>query len=357
MTVGGDFFQMISKQLLTSMEKIRFGVIGTNFITDWVIAGARQDPRFELSAVCSRTRERADAFADRYGIPYRYTSLEEMAESPHVDAVYIATPNSLHASQAILCMSRGRHVLCEKPLASNAAEVREMAAASEKYGVTLMEAMKSTLTPNFRVLAEGLGKIGRVRRYVASYCQYSSRYDLFRSGHLTNTFNPEYSNGAVMDIGVYTIYPMVVLFGAPLQVSASATLLPSGVDGQGTAVFRYDGMEASVAYSKISDSYLPSEIQGEEGTIVIDHISRMDRLSFIPRSTGNADRRGKTCPEDWSLPSARDVYYYEVAEFIDLVLSGRRESSVNTHRNSLLVISLIDEIRRQTGVVFPADGR
>ena len=83
----------------------------------------------------------------------------------------------------------------------------------------------------------------------------------------------------------------------------------------------------------------------------------MDRLSFIPRSTGNADRRGKTCPEDWSLPSARDVYYYEVAEFIDLVLSGRRESSVNTHRNSLLVISIIDEIRRQTGVVFPADGR
>ena len=106
------------------MDKVRFGVVGTNFITDWVIAGARQDERFELVAVYSRTQETADAFASKHNIPYTFTSLEEMAKSPLIDAVYIASPNFLHASQSILCMSYGKHVLCEKPFASNAKEVR-----------------------------------------------------------------------------------------------------------------------------------------------------------------------------------------------------------------------------------------
>ena len=71
------------------MDKVRFGVVGTNFISDWVIAGARQDERFELVAVYSRTQETADAFASKHNIPYTFTSLEEMAKSPLIDAVYI----------------------------------------------------------------------------------------------------------------------------------------------------------------------------------------------------------------------------------------------------------------------------
>ena len=131
------------------MGKVRFGVVGTNFISDWVLTGARQDSRFEAVAVYSRKEETAEAFAARHNIPHTFTSLEEMAASPLIDAVYIASPNFLHARQSILCMSHGKHVLCEKPLASNAREAAQMIEASERYGVTLMEAMKPTLTPNF----------------------------------------------------------------------------------------------------------------------------------------------------------------------------------------------------------------
>jgi predicted dehydrogenase len=102
------------------MEKIRFGVVGTNFISDWVIAGGREDERFELSAVCSRTEDTGRAFAAKHGIPHCYTSLEEMAADPLIDAVYIASPNAFHATQSILCMKHGKHVLCEKAFASNA---------------------------------------------------------------------------------------------------------------------------------------------------------------------------------------------------------------------------------------------
>ena len=263
--------------------KIRFGMVGTGFIADWVLAGARQDARFEAVAICSRSQERADAFAAKHGIPHTFTSLGQMAASPLVDAVYIATPNFLHASQSILCMRHGKHVLCEKPLASNAREARQMVAVARECGVTLMEAMISTLNPNFRVVQEYLPRLGTIRRYFASFCQYSSRYDKFRQGIVLNAFNPELSNGAMLDIGVYTVYPMVALFGRPLEVEAQGIVLSSGADGQGVVNFRYEGMNATVLYSKIANSSLPTEIQGEEGNLLLDAIHTIRDVAYLPR--------------------------------------------------------------------------
>lgn len=337
------------------MNKIRFGVIGTNFITDWVIAGAKQDERFELVAVCSRTQERANEFAAKYDIPYTFTSLEEMAASPLIDAVYIATPNYLHASQSILCMKHGKHVLCEKPMASNAYEVKQMIAASRQYGVTLMEAMKPTLTPNFRVLREALPKAGVIRRYFASYCQYSSRYDKFKEGIVLNAFKPELSNGAMMDIGVYTVYPMVVLFGRPNKISASGVVLSTGTDGQGAVNFEYEGMNATVLYSKIANSSLPTEIEGEDGNFMLDKINQINRVTWQARPVASSGKGPLTPVEDISAVTDKDEYYYEVAEFINLVQAGKLESEVNSHENSLITIEIIDEVRRLLGVSFLAD--
>lgn len=337
------------------MNKIRFGVVGTNFITDWVIAGAKQDERFELVAVCSRTQERANEFAAKYDIPYTFTSLEKMAASPLIDAVYIATPNYLHASQSILCMKHGKHVLCEKPMASNAYEVKQMIAASRQYGVTLMEAMKPTLTPNFRVLREALSKAGVIRRYFASYCQYSSRYDKFKEGIVLNAFKPELSNGAMMDIGVYTVYPMVVLFGRPNKISASGVVLSTGTDGQGAVNFEYEGMNATVLYSKIANSSLPTEIEGEDGNFMLDKINQINRVTWQARPVASSGKGPLTPVEDISAVTDKDEYYYEVAEFINLVQAGKLESEVNSHENSLITIEIIDEVRRQLGVSFLAD--
>ena len=100
-------------------KKLRFAIIGTNFISDWIIAGGRQDQRFEVAAVYSRSQATASAFALKHSIPHTFTSLDALATSDLVDAVYIASPNSLHATQSILMMRHGKHVLCEKPFASN----------------------------------------------------------------------------------------------------------------------------------------------------------------------------------------------------------------------------------------------
>lgn len=339
------------------MNKVRFGVVGTNNITDWVIAGGRQDERFELTAVCSRTAERAEEFAAKHGIPHTFTSLEEMAGSNVVDAIYIATPNCCHAEQAILCMNHGKHVLCEKPFASNAKEVRSMIEAAQRNNVTLMEAMISTFNPNFIIAKEHLDKLGTIRRYFASYCQYSSRYDKFKEGVILNAFKPELSNGAVMDIGIYTIYPMVALFGRPKSVEAQGVVLSSGVDGQGAVNFGYEGMNATVLYSKIANSFLPTEIEGEAGNLIIDQIHIANKVDFVPRVPTGQGQAQKDTREHIGTELDHSVYYYEMKEFIDLVLEGRKESSVNTWDNSLATIEIIDEIRRQLGVTYPADNR
>lgn len=339
------------------MEKVRFGVVGTNFITDWVIAGAREDSRFELAAVCSRTRERGEEFAAKHNIPHIFTSLEEMASSDKVDAIYIASPNYMHAEQSILAMSHGKHVLCEKPLASNAREAKEMIAASEQYGVALMEAMKSTLSPNFRAVKQNLHRIGTPRRYFASFCQYSSRYDKYKEGVVLNAFRPELSNGAMMDIGVYTIYPLVALFGKPQSISAQGVVLSSGADGQGVVNMQYDELNATVLYSKIANSQLPAEIQGEEGNILIDRIQTPVDVRFYPRQAPASGHEKRVEGELLSREESHNEYYYEIREFIDMILSGRRESDINSHATSLATMEIIDEVRRQIGVHYPADDK
>ncbi|MED4988888.1 Gfo/Idh/MocA family oxidoreductase [Parageobacillus toebii] len=325
---------------------IRFATIGTNWITEAFIEAARKVEDFTLTAVYSRTEEKAKEFAAKTGAKQMFTNLEELAKSKDIDAVYIASPNSLHAEQAILLMNHGKHVLCEKPMASNTKEVKAMIDAARRNDVVLMEAMKTTLLPNFLTIREHLHKIGKIRRYFASYCQYSSRYDAYKQGTILNAFNPAFSNGSLMDIGVYCIYPMVVLFGKPHRLQANSLKLESGVDGEGSIIFDYGDMDAMVMYSKITNSYLPSEIQGEEGSILIDAIHTPTKVEIRYRD-------GRI--EDITVPQEQPPMYYEAKEFIELIKNGKRESEINSHEHSLLTIALMEEARKQTGIVFPAD--
>ncbi|HEY0828342.1 MAG TPA: Gfo/Idh/MocA family oxidoreductase [Bacilli bacterium] len=325
---------------------IRFGVIGTNKITEEFIKAARETEEFKLTAVYSRTIEKAEEFAAKYSIPGTYTDLSEMAQSHEVDAVYIASPNSFHAEQAILCMNHGKHILCEKPIASNVRELRAMISAAQANGILLMEALKSTLLPNFRAVQESLPKIGQVRRYFASYGQYSSRYDAYKQGTILNAFNPVFSNGALMDLGIYCIYPMVVLFGKPELIKATGLLLESGVDGEGSILAQYKEMEAVITYSKITDSHLPSEIQGEQGTILINKINHLDQVEI---------RRKSAAIENLTRPQSNNSMVYEVREFIDLLNRNKLESPTNSHENSLIAMEIMDEVRKQIGLVYPAD--
>lgn len=327
------------------MNKIRFGIIGTGKIVERFLDIALTHENFELVAMYSRSIEKAEEFGKKYGATEFFDDLNEFAKSKDIDAVYIASPNSLHSYQAILCLENKKHVLCEKPMASNELEVKAMIDAAKKNNVLLMEAMRLTVLPNFLKVKENLHKIGKVRRYFASYCQYSSRYDKYKEGIVLNAFKRELSNGSLMDIGVYCIHPMINLFGVPNKIVSESMLLESGVDGQGSALFSYEGASGVVMYSKISDSKLPLEIQGEEGTIIID--------SILFKNAKIVYRDGRE--EIISVDQKENDMYYEIDEFIDVINRNETESKKNSYENSLMAIQAMDEIRMQIGLEYPAD--
>jgi predicted dehydrogenase len=348
---------------------MRFGIIGTGRISDWVLKGAVLEPRFVAAAVCSRSEDTAIAFAAKHSIPKTFTDIGLMASDPSIDAIYIGTPNHTHHDIAIECMSHGKHVLCEKPLASNAREVREMIAAARANGVVLMEAMISTLSPNFRMVQERLKSLGTVRHYSGTFCQYSSKFDQLKriiageeDSPVPSSFNLERSGGALMDIGIYPIYPMVTLFGRPKSVKANVTTckVPTSegsgnIDLQGCATFEYDGMSATAMYSKIADSRLRTEISCEDGILSLDQIHITRQVDFIPHGTPTSGRSSGPSKEDITVPCDPDEYLCEFKEFIDVIDNGRMESTNNSLANSLIVAEIMDEIRRQGEVSFPAD--
>lgn len=327
---------------------IRFATIGTGFITEAFIKGALKTDEMRLGAVHSRSLEKGEALASKYGgdIPI-FTDIHELAASDLIDAVYIASPNALHAPQAKLFLNHGKHVLVEKSAASNSRELAEVITLAEEKGLVFMEAMKSLTMPAYLSLKAHLERIGKIRKYVGIYCQYSSRYDRHKSGESVNTFRKEFSNGSMMDIGIYCLYPLIDLFGAPDSVKAMGTILDDGgVDGSGSVLLQYKDMEAVLIHSKISDSKLPSEIQGEKGCILIDRIGSPRVITLMLRDGTKEVLSPYTHDEDM---------YYEAAEFAKTINSGRSFSPINHEKLALSVHQVLDEIRKQMGLFFPSD--
>lgn len=315
---------------------VRFGFIGTSMISDKFAEALKQTEGCVINSVYSRTFEKGKLFAEKHGIKNIFTSLDEMLESNLVDAVYIASPNGAHAEQAIKVMGYKKHVLCEKSIAGSTKELDMMIETAEKNGVLLMEAMRITLNPNFKIIKENLHKIGKIRGVKAEYCQYSSRYDNLKRGELTNIFDPKLAGGAVYDIGVYPLYFVTALFGEPQEYVGVNYAVSSGADGLGNIVMKYPDKIASVFYSKISEGKAPSEIQGELGSILIDKISFMKEIKILYR-----DGR----EEEIGVPVLENDMVYEAREFISLINEGKTESSVNT----LAVSRKVLEIMENTG--------
>lgn len=323
---------------------VRFATVGTNFITKWFLEAAKACDGLEYMAAYSRDEDKAKAFASEHGAKRYYTDLVKMAEAGDIDAVYIASPNSLHCEQAILMMQHGKHVLCEKAIASNGRELEHMLDIAEKKHVVLLEAMRSVFVPGFMAIKDNLHKLGKIRRASFQYCQYSSRYDKFKAGVIENAFNPAFSNGALMDIGVYCVHPLVRLFGMPEGIHADALLLENGIDGAGTILAKYKDMQAELIYSKISNSRVPSQIQGENAVMLIKEIHDAKEIS-IYYNNGEL--------EEIRMEEDRINMKYEIKEWVRLIENHLTAKEHN--RYSIMELKIMDEVRRQQGIKFPAD--
>ena len=328
---------------------IRFGVVGTGWIARSMINGARQYPRLlQLTAVYSRTEERGQAFADEVGATAVFTNLSAMAESEMVDMVYIASPNSCHVSQCRLFLEKGKHVLCEKPLAADPEDVRRLQLLAAARGLMFREAIMMLYQPSLERLRQAVAACGRISAAHFQFCQFSSKYDACRRGELPNIFNPAMHTGALMDLGVYCVYPALYLFGSPQTVSAVADFLPTGADGAGGALLHYPDKAVTLTYSKTGQGAAPSQIIGENGTVTVGHIGQLANICL--------HRRGEPVQEVYGSDDKATLMGREIAAFARLI-EQPQSAEPWVDALTLEVSRWLYAIRQAAGIRFPHESQ
>ena len=250
------------------MANLRWGILSTADIgRRKVIPGILRADRCEVVAIGSRDAAQARQVADELGIPAAHGSYEALLADPTVDIVYIPLPNHLHAVWTIAAARAGKHVLCEKPLAMNAAEAERMLDVCAAEGVRLMEAFMYRLHPSWeevRRLVEG-GRIGRLLA-VQSWFSYAND----DPANIRNQLDA--GGGALYDIGCYTINLSRMLFGAePVGVSASVVREPgSGVDVLSSAILEFETGTATFTVSTRVESDQRVDVYGTDGRISVE---------------------------------------------------------------------------------------
>lgn len=328
---------------------LRFGTIGSGWITDEYIHGAKDSGLWELTAVYSRTRERGEEYAQKHGASLVFTDLEEMANSSEIDAVYVASPNAFHYQHSKLMLSHGKHVICEKPLCAQAEKVRELQKIAAENGVIYLEAIMFMHLPQRKILEDALAKIGKITMAKIDFCQRSSKLDSYLAGELPNIFNPKMETGGLMDLGVYCVYPALLFFGKPESFTIDIVPMSTGIDGSGIINMKYPDKLVTLTYSKLGQAGANTDFQGTDGTVAVDSISRIANISLWRKDGTTEQLYGGDDKYQLMGWEAKDFYRYITES------EASRADYERCAEMSIAVSEFMEAARKKAGVLFPSD--
>lgn len=328
---------------------LRFGTIGSGWITDEYIHGAKDSGLWELTAVYSRTRERGEEYAQKHGASLVFTDLEEMANSSEIDAVYVASPNAFHYQHSKLMLSHGKHVICEKPLCAQAEKVRELQKIAAENGVIYLEAIMFMHLPQRKILEDALAKIGKITMAKIDFCQRSSKLDSYLAGELPNIFNPKMETGGLMDLGVYCVYPALLFFGKPESFTIDIVPMSTGIDGSGIINMKYPDKLVTLTYSKLGQAGANTDFQGTDGTVAVDSISRIANISLWRKDGTTEQLYGGDDKYQLMGWEAKDFYRYITES------EASRADYERCAEMSIAVSEFMEVARKKAGVLFPSD--
>lgn len=332
---------------------LRWGVLAPGGIAEaWVsTVHAHTDQR--VVAVASRDADRAAAFASRHGIARSYagpelTGYEQLAADPEVDVVYVAAPHTEHSRLALLAIAAGKHVLVEKPMGTSEADARLIIDAAAAAGVFAMEAMWTRFLPQTTIVRRLLddGALGPLRFATAEFGE------VFGYDPTSRAFDPALAGGALLDIGIYSLWFTTFALGAPSGMSVRGSLAPTGVDEQASILTDHAGGGLGVASATMmSSTPNVAAVSGEEARIEID--SRWwepggFRLTAATRGSGGVARE----PLRFTDPSTlryREGLAYQATAVAAHVASGLLESPEHPPARTLEVLRLIDDARLALG--------
>lgn len=314
-------------------KKIKWGIIGLGRIAHSFATDLSTINDAELYAVASRNQEKADEFAKNHGATKAYGSYEDLANDPHIDAVYIATPHALHKENALMCLENGIAVLGEKPFAMNAEEVDAMIAKAKEKNVLLMEALWTYFLPHYQfVLKELKHKTYGDILKIESDFGFQRPYDTE-----TRLFNKAMGGGSLLDIGIYPIFATLSTLGLPKSIEASATFFENGIDASCNMVFNYDNHVKAHLKSSLLE-VLPTQaiFYCEKGIIKIN-------TQFHAPSTVTIIANGKEETKDFGYSTIG--YNFETIHFNNLLKAGKTESDIMTFEFSKQLIKTLDDVR------------
>ncbi|MFD1169429.1 Gfo/Idh/MocA family protein [Oceanobacillus caeni] len=315
---------------------ISYSTIGTSWITESFIEAVNLTGKAVLSSVYSRTEDGAKSFATKNGADRWYTELDEMLKE-NTDFVYIASPNTLHVEHIIKVIKAKKHVFCEKPMALTEEQLQIISGLAEEENVFVFEGYRHLYSPNYEIFKNTVEKIGSVRSCVLHFNQYSSRYDALKEGKKPNVFSKEFAGGALTDLGVYPLSMAIDMFGEPSNLDYYPVMLENGVDGSGTLVLDYRSFVVTILCSKITQAIMPSEIQGEEGTITMDHIAPIRKISYY-------DRKNKQMNELAVEQEEQDMVY-EAEAFIQMISESNDTTYKQALERSKIVVKALEAAR------------
>lgn len=319
---------------------LKWGVLGLGKIARHFCRDLLLVEGSELYAVGSRSLEKSNDFAQQYGVRHSYGSYQDLVNDSNIDIIYIATPHDSHLEYAMMAMEAGKHVLCEKPLAVNYDQVSQLIQSAQENKVFLMEALWTRFNPIIeKVISEVKnGAIG-IPTYLNSTFAFYNDIDL-----TSRLFDPSLAGGSILDVGIYPVFLCYTLFGVPQSIAATGFLSEQGVDLQMTAMLDYGGGSAQLMSGLQSDCDMVSRLYGTEGQIIIDNRWHEAQSFQIKKVDKNIT---------FKHPTIGRGYTYEIIECMDCIENNRLISKKWSHQDSLNLIAILDEIRRQVGVVYP----
>jgi len=326
------------------MKKLQWGIVGLGGIAHDFVKDLLLIEETSIGAVASRTLEKAKGFAQKYKVPKAYGSYTELFKDADVDIVYIATPHDSHSVLSIEAMNAGKHVLCEKPLAINESQVKNIIAAARRNNVFMMEAFWSRFNPAIRKTLELVqkGEIGAVN-YINSDFSFA-----INPSPDNRTLNMDLAGGSLMDMGVYPCFLSYLILGEPEQILATGRFHQTGADLQAAAIFKYENAIANMMSGFISQSDMVAKIYGTKGRIYLPFIWHEAQGLTIVRGNGE-----EAISEKIDMPTFGKGFTYEIRECLFCIQNRQLESTLWSHQNSLDLVKITDEIRRQMGLEYP----
>ena len=323
-----------------SFPSLRWGVIGPGGIAEVFVGASQKHTTQIFSAVASRTKGRAEAFAKQFGIPTIHDNYEQLVEDPNLDAIYIASWQVEHFEHAMLALNAGKHVLVEKPITVLPEHAELIFDLAREKGLLAMEAMWTRYLPQSTIIRKLLesGDLGTPELFAASFCVDNRAISrLWQKG----------GGGIVYDMGIYNIAMAQQLMGNPVKITAIGSIDENRMDKESFALLEYaNGSRAHLITSGVATIPTVASCSFENATLVIEE------PFFVPSGLSLRDKELYFTEETWKDTSGiqgHEALSYQATWFAKYVSEGRVESEIHTAQDVVANIRVAQEITTQLG--------